>query len=362
MDNIAIFGTGSGAEKVIKSLDSIKYKIVAYIDNNENMKDKIFKGIKVSAPPELCNIEYDKIIICSVAYKAIFKQLTEDYNIDPNKIENNLFFIKEKLMNYYDKITIENAELKEIVDYIKVNNLKVFNYGFSKKYDNYVADVHYDSNVNMFYVIHKTKKMYFKESFKNEAEIINYYRLISEEQDIDSPHSYLTTEFQVEKGDVVIDAGVAEGNFALDIIDDVEKIYLIEMDKGWIKALRETFKEYGDKVVFVDKYLTDFNDENNITLDQLIGTQNIDFIKMDIEGEEIKALHGSAEVLKRNEKLKLDICAYHNNNDEQIISNYISQFDFNISTSKGYMFFVNDAIYETNELRLVKGLLRGIKR
>ena len=52
-----------------------------------------------------------------------------------------------------------------------------------------------------------------------------------------SPHCY---KIQTEEfiGKTVFDCGVAEGNFALDIIDFVEKIYLVECDKGWLKALK----------------------------------------------------------------------------------------------------------------------------
>jgi 16S rRNA C1402 N4-methylase RsmH len=165
----------------------------------------------------------------------------------------------------------------------------------------------------------------------------------------------------VEKGDIVIDAGVAEGNFALDVIDDVSKIYLIEADKEWIEALKETFKEYADKVVFVNKFLTDSNTEDSVSLDALIGNENINYIKMDIEGEEVKALYGAYNVLKRNNKLRLDICAYHNIEDEQLIKEHLSKLAFRISVSDGYMFFVDDDVYESKEPRLVRGLVHAVK-
>lgn len=61
-----------------------------------------------------------------------------------------------------------------------------------------------------------------------------YYRGISIEQDICSPHRYFTDDFSVPNNAVVIDAGVAEGNFSLSIIEHVKKyIYLNPMMIGW---------------------------------------------------------------------------------------------------------------------------------
>lgn len=49
--------------------------------------------------------------------------------------------------------------------------------------------------------------------YKEKAE--TYYRYILLEQDEKSPHRYLTSEFDVSEGDVVVDVGVAEGNFLI---------------------------------------------------------------------------------------------------------------------------------------------------
>ncbi|MDF2944230.1 MAG: dimethyladenosine transferase [Herbinix sp.] len=361
MEKIVIFGTGSGAEKVMINFDENRYQKVAYVDNNREMQNKLLNGVKVIAPEDLYKINYDKIIICSTAYKDIYHQLTQTYHVNANKIVNNLHFIKNLLIEYY-KNELERDEIVEVIRYLEKHDLEVFNYEFSRKYDNYEVDVQFDCDVNMFYVLHNGKRMYFKESFKNKEKVINYYKFLIKEQDIASPHRYVTPEMQVEEGDIVIDAGVAEGNFALDIIDKVSKIYLVEMDREWIKALKNTFKEYGDKVIIVEKFLTDFNDENNITIDELIGFENIDFIKMDIEGEEIKGLKGAVELLKRSKSLKMDICAYHNINDEQKIIDFFKQIPYEITTSRGYMFFINKETHKNKEQRLVRGLVRAIKR
>lgn len=50
-----------------------------------------------------------------------------------------------------------------------------------------------------------------------------YYRFLLQVQDAASPHRYQTRQFCVCKGEVVLDAGAAEGNFALEIVDVAEK-------------------------------------------------------------------------------------------------------------------------------------------
>lgn len=111
------------------------------------------------------------------------------------------------------------------------------------------------------------------------------------EQHTSSPHLYCKDEVIIKDGDIVVDAGVCEGNFALRYIDLISKLYLVECDPLWEEPLKLTFAPYKEKVVFCNKFLTNFNDDTHITLDQLV-TEDVNFLKMDIEGEEPKALEG----------------------------------------------------------------------
>ena len=130
------------------------------------------------------------------------------------------------------------------------------------------------------------------------------------EQDQESPHKYIDESFQVEKGNVVVDIGVAEGNFSLQVIDLVSKLYIIETDDGWIEALQETFKDYQEKVVIIKKFVTSLDDGKYATLDSLI-EEPVHFIKMDIEGNEWDALLGAEKLIGRSKNLKCAVCAYH---------------------------------------------------
>jgi len=82
------------------------------------------------------------------------------------------------------------------------------------------------------------------------TQVIWIFRSINKEQDNQSPHLYLTAEFQVDINSIVVDAGVAEGNFALSVVEKAKILYLIECDTEWMEALRLTFAPWKEKVVF----------------------------------------------------------------------------------------------------------------
>ena len=80
MTRILVFGAGSNAKiftEYIKTKND--YQIVGYIDNNCNMTEKnLGGGWMVKSPAEICNFEYDKIVVTvssKVARDEIRRQL-----------------------------------------------------------------------------------------------------------------------------------------------------------------------------------------------------------------------------------------------------------------------------------------------
>ncbi|MDR2204336.1 MAG: FkbM family methyltransferase [Nitrososphaerota archaeon] len=216
-----------------------------------------------------------------------------------------------------------------------------------------------DPNTGLFYVFIDDKKLFYKRGM-SKSSIIYSFNTVSFEQDYASPHRYLTVDnyfigvikpnnmqneeldsFEVSDGDIVVDAGVAEGNFALSVVEKASKVYIVEGDAKWCEALKQTFLPYKEKVEIIQKNLSNINDKDNITLTELMTQYNInriDFLKMDIEGYEKQALYGgSLNKEKAVNIAKMAICVYHNPEDEMEISKIVTQQGYKAYLTKGYM-------------------------
>lgn len=72
--DILIFGTGKSSINFIKKLKR-SINIVAYIDNDINKQESLFKGKKIISPKDISIYEYDYIVIASCYYREIIEQL-----------------------------------------------------------------------------------------------------------------------------------------------------------------------------------------------------------------------------------------------------------------------------------------------
>lgn len=362
MEKIILWGTGIVATRIY---DKIKENIVAVVDNNSEKTGTKWKDFIVCSPQDLFGqgLEWDCVLIATVQWKAVSEQIINDYGISSSKIENGYFIHKKRLLDFYEKQSkICDDEVKECLEYLKENPLENFNYEYTKEYLKKKVDVFFDDSKKLFYVYHCDKKMYFSKTYKSVDSVRQYYQGILLEQDEKSPHRYMTDDFCVKQGDIVLDGGVAEGNFALEVIDLVEKIYLVEVDEDWIEALEATFEPYKEKVEIVKAFLSDNNENGNITIDKIIGDDKLDFIKLDIEGAEVSALNGAINCLEKQE-LRLALCAYHKETDEGDIKSILNDYRYNYETTPGYMVFFDPELMKREEHipKFVRGIVRGSK-
>lgn len=339
VEKIVLWGSGEQAENVIRFQNDFKEDcpIVSVFDNNSGCWGKQLGQYTVQPPECLEHTLYDKIVISTKLYfDEIKEQLIREMGIDSKYIEDTSYFAKRKIMRKYKDSGDEQAE--EIIDYLENHDLGVFNYPFAENYDHVKADIGFDDDTEMFYVWHHGMRMYMAKQLDTEEKVLCYYREILMEQDKLSPHRYLDEEFCVAKGDIVVDVGTAEGNFAMEVLDTVARIYLVEAEEDWIDALRCTFADYKDKVVIIQGYAADCTDGNRIALDDVI-KENVQFIKMDVEGWETKALAGARHLMESSAGLKCAVCAYHNNEDEELICAIAAEYGFGTEVSNGYMYF-----------------------
>lgn len=311
-----------------------------------------------------------KILTCVYYYMVIvWKYIT--HKLLRNQI-STMRWNKMKREILRDFSSSEDADVKELTANIrKQNTIRTFNYPFVEKYASENLQVFWGQNIEgegYPYVLHKmddhtSRKIYFPKESSVE-EIRKSYGQLLAEQDKDSPHCYSNDEFSVKADSVILDLGVAEGNFSIGLVDRAKHIYLFEGDPIWWKPLELTFEEWKDKVTIIRKYVSDIDDDQYISLGTFLekkefGNERL-FIKMDIEGYEERVLHGCAgrlsEMLQSGSDLTMAVCAYHKQSSESDIRDILEEIGFGrIKPSKGFMILNN-----FNEDRIYPYIRRGL--
>lgn len=99
-DSIVIFGTGSGCCKMLKSFREEETmdddRILFCVDNNQQKWGMEFEGYIVKAPDSLASESFDYILIASVYYKEIAKQLSEAYGIPYYRMLSRADYVRKK--------------------------------------------------------------------------------------------------------------------------------------------------------------------------------------------------------------------------------------------------------------------------
>lgn len=360
MQKVFLWGTGNIAKQVMEECMTLNnYEILGFIDNNAENCGNLFYEKMIYQPDILCKVCPEKIVILTNSYSDIYNQILRDYPEYTGRVENkNFFYMQSILCRYANNV---DEEIQSVINYIRENGLDVFNYSFSKKYADMKVHIIWDEENKLFYTIHNNRRMYFSKKYQKREDAENYYRSILLEQDEQSPHKYFSDSFHINEGDIVVDVGAAEGNFSLEIIDKVKKIYLVEADEDWIEALKLTFADYlGNKVEIIQGFVSSYNESPFITLDSIIKEQ-VNFIKMDIEGNEWDGLRGSKELIRRSKNLKLAICAYHGDFDQTLIESFFEEMNIEHDTSKGYMWFPTRLRQTYVSTSLNRAIIRGYK-
>lgn len=251
---------------------------------------------------------------------------------------------------YYSLFPLKNEQAK--CEYF-MGKYGIVNYPYPYYFDymNRKVDYNFDVSTSLPYINHFGKRLYFKPMSKDK--VINTYQTLLLEQDVRSAHCYVE-DYNSLKGKIILDVGTAEGIFALNAIEFAEHIYLFECEKEWIKPLNATFKAYMDKVTIVEKYISDYTEDNFITLDHYFDNKMVNnlFIKMDIEGFERKALAGSMSLFNNCIDLSGAVCVYHKFDDERVISSFLTKNNCKYSKTNGYVY--NERCLRTGVIRFSK--------
>jgi len=254
-----------------------------------------------------------------------------------------------------------NKEILEILQYLPKCGLIPFPYQWTNMGYASSVMVYYDRDYNLYYTLLQDKKMYYPRDMTINDIQVSFYFVQEIEQHVSSPHRYLTSDFNISADDIVVDCGVAEGNFSLAIVEQVKKIYLFEPEEQWMEPLKATFEPWKDKIIIVQKFISDVSDENTVTLDEYFaGKEGPTFCKMDVEGYEERVLNGAKHMLSSGNLKKIVTCTYHYADAEEKLGNILRSYDYRTTPSSGYMLF---SMYD--ELKppyFRRGLLRCVKQ
>jgi hypothetical protein len=212
-------------------------------------------------------------------------------------------------------------------------------YPFFLEYKKMKVDCFFDNQLELYFVIHSGKKLYFPKSYKKSEIVDNYRRLIAE-QDSRSPHQYVS-DINRLTGKTLLDIGAAEAIFTLSAIEIINHAYIFECEDIWHDSLKATFDPWKDKVTIISKYVSDKNDEQNITIDCFLedkDKRNL-FLKMDIEGNEQAALRGAANTLAEAKDLDFSVCTYHSKEDATEIADILHSYGFECEQTENYLYY-----------------------
>jgi|TARA_B110000483_G_C18078591_1_gene497145 hypothetical protein len=266
-------------------------------------------------------------------------------------------YLKKKITKVYNHSN--DKELIDILNNININGVKIISSTLTKKYNKNKIKVLYDKKLNLKYVNYKKDKpIYFKKKW-SKSRIQKALNQLYIEQDPNSPHRYLTENFNVDEKTVVADIGCAEANFSLDIIDKVKHIYLFETNNVWEEPLKATFKKYKDKITIVNKKFSNTDSKNSVDGSKFLKNKGVNFLKIDVDGYEDEVMSNLEELIAESKKMKIALCTYHSNDDYKKYSTLLKKYNYSISNSNGYMIFYWDKKLDKPYLR--RGVLRAEK-
>ena len=294
---IVLYGMGNGADKIVSVLNEREIEFKGIFASNGFVRNKQVYGLQIESYSALKDRFGEMIVLlCFGTHRA--------------EVMENIEKINREQELYAPEVPVVGKGL------------------FNKEY--------YEANRCEFekiYSLLADEKS--KETFKN---IIKYkisgkidYLTECEEDPSEPYNSFLNNRGR----EVILDLGAYNGDTALEfssVFPDYSKIIAVEPDKKTFKkllinteGLRDIYRhnlcvsDFSGRGFFLmnggrNSLVGDGEETDCVTVDDLAGNQNITLIKMDVEGEEAKAIKGAKETILKN-KPRLIISAYHRTED-----------------------------------------------
>lgn len=223
MKKYIVWGTGKKSKQnfrgfLLASLNK-NIQIVGFIDSNSNKQNRMFHGINVYAPEDISKLDYDFIDIWVIDGYEDIKARINAMGISTKKIVSIFQPFIQTLNDKY--ATTCDIEIQSFLTIMKQHKNPCV-YAYNPVRRDVFREAFYDEEKGLYYVFFEGKRLYLAKNYKfikNNGR--KYVGNLWQEQDLNSPHLYEMDEITVEEGDILVDAGVCEGNFSLHNIDKV---------------------------------------------------------------------------------------------------------------------------------------------
>lgn len=228
----------------------------------------------------------------------------------------------------------------------KLLGAKILHFGYQKQED---FDIIENDRDLVFKALKEEAVFYLPKNFFKPLELEYIWAEIFTSSHA-NPHSYERDDIKIDEGDLVLDAGACEGFFTYYALKKkASRILAIEPEAQLADFLRKTYAQ-DERVEVLDYALSERigngrlmnNNEygcishldehgsleiKTTSVDAMItklGLERLDFIKMDIEDEEVKAIKGATETLRKF-RPKLSIAVYHSYENAIQIKQFIKR-------------------------------------
>ena len=299
---IVLYGMGDGADKILKVFERYGIEVSAVFASDEFVRGHSFHGFKVMKFSEVCDMFGDFIIIVSFATAL------------PDVLDR-IYELSQRYELYIPDVPVVGDELFNIEFYR--DNIEKINNARELLYDDESKAV-FDNIIN----------------YKLSGEVKYLISSQSAVHDILRPNQYKSyADLGAYNGDTIRDLMKSAPNleyicaFEPDSRNFKKLIEIPDIDAYNIAAWSENTTLLFDKRGGRNSRIGRGNYEVTAdSLDNILRSRRIDYIKYDVEGAEYEALTGSAETIKKYSP-DLTVSLYHRSGDIFNLVSYVYELN-----------------------------------
>lgn len=268
MFKVIIFGVGSGYTNIKKYMNMNIINIQAFADNNSLNWDKYIDNIHIINPENISRYEYDYIVITSMYYNQITKQLLAN-GIDQNKVisyyKANKSVQEENIIN-----SIMNSDYNIAKE---IQNIKTFNQKINER-------------INIGLMLQAKNNIERIKSYEKIDSIQNVEFKVFSQWGEDGIIQYLIHKLPI-KNEIFIEFGVenyTESNTRFLLINNNWSGLVLDGSKGNIDYIKNDDIYWRYNINAVEKFITRDNINQTILEQNISG--DIGILSVDIDGND----------------------------------------------------------------------------